>query len=78
MWPAVLNRDGLKGRLVAAAMSALMKTSEGPNQAQLTTYAHYPMRNEHQREEDKNENLFRFAPVFFFAFSVNLTSSFSI
>ena len=62
--PAVLNREGLKGRLAAATMSAVMKTSERPNQAEHTTYSHYPMRNEHQREEDKNENLFRISPSF--------------
>jgi hypothetical protein len=63
----VLNREGLKGRLVAAAMSALMKTSERPNQAELTTYTHYPMRNEHQRKKTKMKISSEF-PVFFFAF----------
>jgi len=73
----VLNREGLKGRLAAATMSALMKTSERPNQAELTTYTHYPMRNEHQRKKTKMKISSEFLRLFL-GFSKNLTSSFSI
>lgn len=74
---AVLNREGLKGRLAAATMSALMKTSERPKQAQLTTYTHYPMRNEHQRKKIKMKISSEFLRLFL-CVSKNLTSSFPI
>jgi hypothetical protein len=63
----VLNREGLKGRSAASTVSALMKTSEGPNQAALTSYTHYPMRNEHQRRTTEMKISSEF-PISFIAF----------
>jgi hypothetical protein len=48
-------------------MSALMKTSDRPNQAELTSYTHYPMRNEHQRKKRGMKISSEF-PVLFFEF----------
>lgn len=73
--PAVLNSEGLKGRLAAATMSAVMKTSDRPNRAQHTTYTHYPMRNEHQRKKTKMKISSEFLRLFL-CVSKNLTSSF--